>query len=322
MEALNLAVLIPIWREESKNVLEQNIKVFSGLKYPPKTKVFWLLHETDDQTSRKVDYIPFEVLLDDGYPPLKAKALNNAAAKINAQVLAVFDVDAIPEQDYLTRAYKDLLHAHKEDPNVICLQGERYPYHAKPTWLAPLDEKEYFWVRQGKVYCHGSGFLIFREALLKLGGYPETVTEDKALNQKIFAKNYVVHRFFGKFYEETPSTLREWIGQRVRWHKGENSYLNLHKAFQQTNHKLHCLSAILMILRPSPFTISFFVATGLLALIRAIGDHIHRDGIKAFYIQRFRDYITIYICLRAELEKKLAPHRWFHTPKYGRQEKE
>lgn len=314
---LNLAVLIPIWCEERTNILKQNIEVFTNLKYPPKSKVFWLLHETDDKTPRKAGFVPFEVLLDGGLPPLKAKALNNAIKKVNAKVFAVFDVDAIPEADFLTKGYEELLTAHRTDERVICLQGARYPYSSKENWLSRRQEQEYAIVREEWIRCHGSGFMILGESLSGLGGYPISVTEDLALTRKMRAEGYVIRRFHGKYYEEVPSTLRNWIGQRARWKKGDPKGA-ITGALKMVFTHLLDFGAVRFIIHPTGTTKNVFLLCAFALYLLNILRFYRKYGLKDGLLRTFMHIPIIYAALKGAWESKSNPLRWFHTPKFGK----
>lgn len=195
---MKLAVLIPIHNENEK-LLKQNKLVFDNLEYPPDTKVFRL------------------------YGKGKGHSINEAVRKYKPEFIAVFDVDAIPEKDFLAKGLKAI-------DGYAALQGERYPYNPDDNWLTKIQEEEYE-KALNEGYLQGSGMIIRVKDLEDVGYFGDSITEDRELSLKFKAVNKRIGTFDSRYYEEVPSSLYQYVGQRIRW---TTTIFTLHKSGRDT----------------------------------------------------------------------------------------
>lgn len=234
----SLAVLIPIYKEKEK-LLWQNFEVFSGLNYPGRLKVYWLLHDSDDETIDSVirvnSELKFTIIIDHLNPPLKANALNNALKHVEGEVIAVFDVDSIVSSDFIEQGVSMLL----ENPELALTQGMREYYNKDVNALTYYQQicalgdqgfKPYACeITKGWFPLAGTGYFIWKKDLEEVDGWSQTVTEDVDLGTKLYKYGKKMAFFSDvSHYEECPETLLNWMRQQIRWKKG---YAQLQKDY-------------------------------------------------------------------------------------------
>ncbi|MCK9292868.1 MAG: glycosyltransferase family 2 protein [archaeon] len=79
----------------------------------------------------------------------------------------------------------------------------------------------------------GGMFIIKNKVFRELNGYDvNNITEDRELGYRLLEKGYSIKfTSVAKSYTQTPSSLREWIKQRMRWSRGELATIYKHKHF-------------------------------------------------------------------------------------------
>jgi cellulose synthase (UDP-forming) len=160
----------------------------------------------------------------------KAGNLNHVLPELDGDLLAVFDADVVPQQDFLARCVGLF-----DDPRVALVQTPQSYMNADPVirnlglerWLMPDEEHFYRWiepVRQGvgAVVCAGTSFVMRRRALLQVGGF-ETATssEDLATGIRLSAAGcrcvYLNEKLSAGL---APPTIAAMARQRSRWASG------------------------------------------------------------------------------------------------------
>ena len=114
----------------------------------------------------------------------------------HAEYIAVLDVDMIPEPHWLESAMAHILH----DPEVGVANPMQNFYNLPSS--DRLGHNDSFRILNfvlilqdlaGKSHCTGSGFVVRREALDQLGGFPtESLTEDMLLSNRLTAKGWKI----------------------------------------------------------------------------------------------------------------------------------
>lgn len=345
-----VAVLIPIYRESEK-LLYQNADTWTKFVDYPNMQVYWLLHKSDTKTIKLAQRIvpkEIKIIYDNTFPILKGHSLNNAAKQIEEEIVIVFDIDSIPERDYLRRGVYALV----TYPEFCCVQGFRLPYNGEQNALTMLQGIEYFYYNHdlkrkidftnGWICLLGTGFFIWRKVLKEVDYWGETVTEDINLSFKLHLKNKKIALFEGYQVEEVPTTLWNWLGQRVRWRKGW-LYQKQITDFTKVSNKVKSIFLTdlndwrWVVIDVLQYPLAVYLATlcppwSLLALfyiVLKLRDDFYAPWRNAkanyekelkwsvgFYIWLER-ILFIYIAFKAWLELKLCPMAWYHTRKGG-----
>lgn len=163
-----------------------------------------------------------------GGQPGKPAALNFAMTYATNDIVAVFDVDSLPEQDVLrkTTAYFN------SDPNLVALQGKTNSINERSNALTRvISQEEKAWYQMllsGReklklfIPLNGSCQFVKRPILEQLHGWDEnSLTEDVELALRLIEQGHHV-----KYApdvcsgQETPTQLNALIKQRTRWYRG------------------------------------------------------------------------------------------------------
>ena len=160
-------------------------------------------------------------------PCTKPKALNIALELARGVFVAVYDAEDRPDSNQLRCALQAF---HSGDDDLACVQA-RLCVDTKLTWLARYFTAEYaghFDVFLSKLAALGLPLPLggssnhFRTAVLRqVGGWdPYNVTEDADLGMRLARFGYRCAVINSTTYEEAPTSVRRWLGQRSRWFKG------------------------------------------------------------------------------------------------------
>lgn len=130
------AVLVPLYREA--HVVPGLVAALSEIDYPPaRLEVLIVVEEVDLETQASIagEVMPSHmrmVVVPDGMPRTKPRAINHALGETNCDYVVVFDAEDLPEPDQLKRALAVL----KSDPEGIgCVQACLNVYNSDTCWL-------------------------------------------------------------------------------------------------------------------------------------------------------------------------------------------
>ena len=192
-----------------------------------KNKTIYLL---DDGARPEIEFLTIELgceyIARKNGKHAKAGNINHALPKTKGEIIAFFDADCIPTRNFLTRT---LGFFQKENTGLV-IAGQSY-YNAESVsqnmCLSSICSNSFSKMQEGRdtynaLLCFGTGFLIRRTALNKIGGIPhETLSEDWAtsiLLQSSGYKTYYVRDFLTS--GASAENMREFLKQRLRWARG------------------------------------------------------------------------------------------------------
>ena len=160
----------------------------------------------------------------------KAGNLNNGLANSEGEIVAVFDADHVPAQDFLT----ETVGFFGQDDNLFLVQTPHFILNPDPieknlgaARMPAENEMFYGLVQKGldkwnaAFFC-GSAALLRRQALDQVGGFHgSSVTEDAEtaleLHSRGWTSLYVDKPMIAGLQ---PETFESFIGQRSRWCRG------------------------------------------------------------------------------------------------------
>lgn len=170
----------------------------------------------------------------------KAGNMNAALPTSEGELIAIFDADFIPTEDFLDRTVGFF-----SDPQVGLVQTPQNFYSVDAVSrnlglpnVITEEQQVFFRAAQpgrdtwGAMICHGTSFVIRRAAIEEVGRFPgETLSEDWATSiklQSVGYKTYYLNELLsaGAAAEFTS----EFIAQRLRWARG-----TLQSFFASTN---------------------------------------------------------------------------------------
>jgi cellulose synthase/poly-beta-1,6-N-acetylglucosamine synthase-like glycosyltransferase len=225
-------ILVPLYREAA--VLSQLISHLDRLDYPRAKLDIKLLIEADDQQTlealSRIKLAPIYdvIIVPNGQPRTKPRALNVGLMFARGEMLVVYDAEDVPAPDQLRRA---ALRFAREPYQVACLQARLAIDNYKDSWLAGTFALEYAalfdvllpgLVELGLPIPLGGTSNHFRTQVLRdLRGWDAwNVTEDADFGLRLARFGYRVETLNSSTYEEAPAHARAWVQQRQRWLKG------------------------------------------------------------------------------------------------------
>lgn len=228
----SVTVLLPV-RDEAGE-LPSLADAMARLDYPAeKLDIKLLLEEGDQATIAEAFRLNLDrrfecVIVPNGGPKTKPKALNYGLAGARGELVVIYDAEDSPEADQLRKAAAAFAHA---GADLACLQARLNFYNADENFLTRLFALEYaLWFdlllpglqRLRMPIPLGGTSNIFRTDILrKVGGWdPFNVTEDADLGLRLARLGYSTAILDSTTFEEANCRLGNWIRQRTRWMKG------------------------------------------------------------------------------------------------------
>jgi cellulose synthase (UDP-forming) len=229
-------VYIPTY-DESLDVLEKTITGALSLDYPNFT--IWLLDDgrrpwlKDFCETKGVGYL---TRADNAHA--KAGNINHALTRTNADFVAIFDADFIPQRNFLIRTMGFF-----DDPRIGVVQIPHTFYNYDPAQSAlgvqkalPDDQRFFFEAimpsRDGwdASFSCGSNSVTRREALRSIGDALPTgsITEDMLLSITLLRDGYITRYLCERLaFGLAPEGLKAFFVQRKRWARGAMQILFL-----------------------------------------------------------------------------------------------
>lgn len=235
-----VTILAPMFREAA--VLPQLVRALDRVEYPADKLDIKLIVETVDaetlKAARACDLdARFEiVVVPDGKPRTKPRALNFAMRFAVGSVVCIYDAEDVPHPRQV-RTAAGVFTTH--DGRLACLQAPLGWYNHGRNWLTRQFALEYaahfhallpLLARLGWPLPLGGTSNFFRRAALEAVGLwdPCNVTEDADLGFRLAAHGYRTGVIAPATAEEAPVCLTAWLAQRSRWIKGHAQTFAVH----------------------------------------------------------------------------------------------
>lgn len=226
------AVLVPLYREAE--VVRSLLDALGALDYPhDRLDIVLIVEQSDTLTHTAIARCrpPAHVrvaVVPDGLPRTKPRALQYALGLTNARYVVVYDAEDQPEPDQLRRVVARFTDTAQ---GTACVQARLNVDNWDENWLTRQFAIEYTALfdailpalgRLGlPLPLGGTSNHFCAEALRASGGWdPFNVTEDADLGIRLARQRRRVGLSASTTWEEAPSTLASWLGQRTRWLKG------------------------------------------------------------------------------------------------------
>lgn len=225
-------VLAPLFHE--KVFAPELIQQLLRLDYPTdRLEVLLLVEEDDTETRAALDRCALPshmrlLVVPDGLPRTKPRALNVGLAYATGEFIVVYDVEDRPDPDQLRKAVATF---RAQPRRVVCLQARLNYFNRHQSLLTRLFSIDYtIWydmllpglIRRHAVIPLGGTSNHFRRTILqRLGGWdPFNVTEDADLGVRISRVDLQVMMLDSVTWEEAVAVVPQWLWQRSRWIKG------------------------------------------------------------------------------------------------------
>lgn len=231
IELPRYTLLVPLYDEAG--IVRDLVSALSAIDYPAeRLQILLILEETDTATRHAVaeTLLPAHlsiVVVPDGTPRTKPRALNYALERATGDLVVVYDAEDVPEPDQLRRASRLLA----TSPHLGCVQARLNVLNAGENWLTRQFAIEYTVLFDCllptlqrltlPVPLGGTSNHFPRAVLEEVGGWdPFNVTEDADLGIRLARNGWTVKVLTSTTWEEAPATFRIWLKQRTRWLKG------------------------------------------------------------------------------------------------------
>jgi len=225
-------VLVALYREAQS--VAGLLDAIAALDYPREKLDVILAVEADDKETRAAiaryagPLAARIVVVPDGAPRTKPRALNAALAFARGRCTVVYDAEDRPEPDQLRCAIAAFDEA---DDRLACVQARLTVDNTDDGFLARMFTAEY--AGQFDVFLDGlAAFALplplggssnhFATAVLhEVGGWDAwNVTEDADLGVRLARFGYRAATIDSTTHEEAPARFGPWLRQRTRWFKG------------------------------------------------------------------------------------------------------
>ncbi|MDX2289283.1 MAG: glycosyltransferase [Hyphomicrobiaceae bacterium] len=226
------AILVPLYREAE--VIEGLVAALGALSYPAsKLEISLVLEAGDAGTREAIAAVALPahfrtVVVPDGWPRTKPRALNYALQSACGELVVVYDAEDAPEPDQLRHAVAAFRDG---DERLGCVQARLNISNRHDSFLTRQFTLEYSALfdailpvleRLGlPIPLGGTSNHFRRDVLEAAGGWDAfNVTEDADLGVRLARQGYGVAILASTTWEEAPADLANWLGQRTRWLKG------------------------------------------------------------------------------------------------------
>lgn len=226
------SVLVTLYREA--DVVPALVEALRALDYPvDRLDILFILEADDPQTFRalaSLDLPPHMklVVVPDGQPRTKPRALCHGLALATGDFVVVFDAEDRPEPDQLRLALDAF---HRGGPRLGCVQARLNVYNPRDGIVAAQFAVEYTALFDGTMPAlakagaplplGGTSNHFPRRVLDEAGGWdPWNVTEDADLGFRLARRGWSVGVIPSTTWEEAPRDAATWLNQRTRWQKG------------------------------------------------------------------------------------------------------
>jgi glycosyltransferase XagB len=257
------SILLPVYKEDK--VIKNLINAIDKIDYPKQLLDVKLLVEEDD--NKTLDTIAklslpkyFELIkIPNSYPRTKPKACNYGLQFAKGKYIVVYDAEDRPHPQQLKQAVAKFL---SSDSNIICIQARLNFYNKDENHLTKCFAIEYAllfdYILPGlkklgiPIPLGGTSNHFVKEKLEELGAWDAfNVTEDADLGIRLYNEGYKIGLIPSITLEESPITLKSWMGQRSRWIKGHVLTSLLHISGDKKLHTTEILGLYLFLYIPN-----------------------------------------------------------------------
>lgn len=216
---------------EPRAIVEETVEAALAMDYPAFTVYVlndgFVAHKENWQEIANLEHdYPIRVITRRTPGGAKAGNTNNALRVTTAPFFVVFDADHIPHPDFLRRTV-----GYMDDPRMAIVQTPQYYANKDENFItrAAWEQQELFFgpicqgkVRMNAIFWCGTNALIRREALLSIGGVPES-----SIAEDFLASLFIHERGWKSTYVSevlshglAPADLESYVSQQYRWARG------------------------------------------------------------------------------------------------------
>ena len=250
----------------------------------------WLLDDgNDDDLAKIAARFGAGYFSRKGNKDAKAGNMNAALPHTNGDIIAIFDVDHLPKEDFLTKTI-----SYFSDPNVGFVQAIPTFYNRQHFgWVARAAAETtidfYTSTSRGmdgfkSVTKIGTNSLIRRTALKEIGDYQPGLAEDLATSIELHAAGWSSRYVYEPLAPGlAPRDLTAWYTQQLKWARGVFEVLLT--SYPRLFLKLSSIQRVVYAVRTTKYLVGSVIAAHLLLIISVLlkSDH-HSKVILQSYL--------------------------------------
>lgn len=215
-------VILPTYNEPEW-LVEKACNAMVKMKYPHKT---YLVDDGNNPAYKKIAERNGAIYFTrKDKKDFKAGNINNILENSNGEIIAVFDVDHIPQENFI-----DEVIGHFEDPQIGVVQVALDHYNQNESFIADACCKmndDFFGATMlgmsgcGSTVVFGSNSVFRRKALIKMGGYKPGLAEDLNTSIHLHADGWnsvYVPQILAQGL--VPADLGAFFKQQLKWSRG------------------------------------------------------------------------------------------------------
>ena len=215
-------IFLPTYKEPLP-LVEKTLRAVLEIRYPHST--FVIDDGRDPELKKLAESLGARYISRDTNREYKAGNINNALRSTTGEIVSIFDIDHIPQPDFL-----DWVVPYFQDPQIGVVQVALDHYNQKDSYVAAAAARmsdEFFSAtmlgmdRCGAAVVFGSNSVFRRSTLESLGGYRPGLAEDLNTSLHLHAhgwKSVYVPRILAKGL--VPSDLNAFFKQQFKWARG------------------------------------------------------------------------------------------------------
>ncbi len=227
---LKVDIFLPIYNEP-EYLIEKALEAANKIEYPHKT---YLIDDGNNgYIKSKAESYGAVYIKRSNNKDYKAGNINNALNHSEGDLIAVFDLDHLPNKDYLEKSL-----GYFDDPKIGVVQIALDHYNSDVSYVAEACSKmndDFFGTTMfgmdglNSAVVFGSNSIFRREALKDLGGYKPGLAEDLNTSIHLHAKGWksaYVPLILAKGL--VPEDLAAFFKQQFKWSRGVFDTLFIH----------------------------------------------------------------------------------------------
>jgi biofilm PGA synthesis N-glycosyltransferase PgaC len=241
-----VTVLVAAYQEEE--AIAETLRSVRDVDYPGGIEILVLDDGSSDGTSAVVDYCKSALFASSPGVELrllrfeenrgKARTLNSGLEQARHNLVVTIDADTHLQAGSLTAIVESLL-SHPRD--TVAVAGAVLVGNPRESLIAGAQQWDYFHgiaavkrmqsMYGGTLVAQGAFSIYRKQALLSVGGWPDTVGEDIVLTWALLIEGHRIgYAEDAVAWTHAPPTLGELARQRKRWARGMIEALALHRA--------------------------------------------------------------------------------------------
>ena len=240
-----VSVLIAAYNEQGG--IAATLESIARLSYPGQIEALVLNDGSTDRTVGEVKATQCELrlppnisirLLDYKQNRGKAAVLNSGLAEATHDLICTIDGDSRLRGNSLTEIVERYL---SDPPGTMAVAGAVLVRNSRSTLITAAQEWDYFHgisavkrmqsMYHGTLVAQGAFSLYRKDALVNVGGWPESVGEDIVMTWAMLARGYRVgYAEDAIVFTDAPTSFRQFYQQRKRWSRGLIEALQRHRS--------------------------------------------------------------------------------------------